>query len=139
MIQQLGHIDIYLLDQIMKNRILPSMQILDAGCGSGRNAQFFIQNNFNIRGIDKNEAAIEGIRENALHWNPQYDLSKFSVADLQKIPFPNTHFDFIICSAVLHFAENRSHFLKMMELLKSSYQFRVTGDIKRIRSLKLRL
>ncbi|MEO7674716.1 MAG: class I SAM-dependent methyltransferase, partial [Pyrinomonadaceae bacterium] len=32
-----GDIDIYLFDQIQKGRFAPGMQILDAGCGGGRN------------------------------------------------------------------------------------------------------
>ena len=32
-----GDIDIYLFDQILKNRFAPEMKILDAGCGGGRN------------------------------------------------------------------------------------------------------
>ena len=115
MLKQLGRIDIYLLDQLMKNRVHPSMRILDAGCGSGRNAQYFVENNFDIWGIDRQQEAIKIIKENVKHWNPNYDLSKFSIAKLEKIPFPDNHFDFIISSAVLHFAENRANFLQLME------------------------
>ncbi len=115
MLQQLGRIDIYLLDQLMKNRVHPAMRILDAGCGSGRNAQYFVENNYDIWGIDQKAEAIDIIKENVGFWNPEYDLSKFSVAGLEKIPFPDKHFDFIISSAVLHFAENRAHFLQLME------------------------
>ena len=115
MLKQLGRIDIYLLDQLMKNRVHPSMRILDAGCGSGRNTQYFVENNFDIWGIDRQAEAIEVIQENVRHWNPKYDPSKFSIADLTKIPFPADHFDFIISSALLHFAENRAHFLQLME------------------------
>jgi tellurite methyltransferase len=35
--EQFGPIDIYLFDQILRGRITPAMQILDAGCGSPRN------------------------------------------------------------------------------------------------------
>jgi len=33
----LGNVDVYLLDQLMKDRYSESDIILDAGCGSGRN------------------------------------------------------------------------------------------------------
>lgn len=115
MLSQLGKIDIYLLDQIMKGRIHFKMRILDAGCGYGRNVQYFIQNNFDIWGVDKNEIAINNVKENCENWNPSYDKTKFSIVDLTKIPFPNAHFDFIISSAVLHFAESRVHFIQLFE------------------------
>ena len=35
--------------------------------------------------------------------------------NLNKIPHPDAHFDFIICSAVLHFCENRKHFIQLFE------------------------
>lgn len=113
-IQQLGKIDIYLLDQILKNRIHPSMRLLDAGCGMGRNAQYFIQNNFDIRGIDKDPTAIQYLQSQAQQWNPTFDPNRFQIGDLLNIPFPNQHFDFIISSAVLHFADNRAHFLQLL-------------------------
>lgn len=65
--------------------------------------------------MTKKTEAIDIVRANIKEWNPDYDLSKFRVAGLEKIPFPDEHFDFIISSAVLHFAENRAHFLQLME------------------------
>jgi len=114
MVQELGRIDIYLLDQLMKNRIHQQMRILDAGCGTGRNAQYFIQHNYEIWGIDNNPEAIQYLQEQAQQWNPNYDKKKFQVADLVALPFPDHHFDFIISSAVLHFSENRAHFIKLL-------------------------
>ncbi|BAH46735.1 hypothetical protein BBR47_57580 [Brevibacillus brevis NBRC 100599] len=34
--EQFGDMDIYLFDQLLKGRVTKEMQILDAGCGSGR-------------------------------------------------------------------------------------------------------
>ena len=115
MLEQLGNIDIYLLDQLLKNRITPNMRILDAGCGTGRNAQYFIQNNFEIWGIDKNPEAIAQVKSQIQQWNPAYDSTRFQIADLTAIPFPDQHFDFIISSAVFHFAENRKQFIQLLE------------------------
>src|SRR5436305_15128264 len=39
----LGEIDIYLFDQVLRNRIRPGMAILDAGCGRGRNLVYFLR------------------------------------------------------------------------------------------------
>jgi ubiquinone/menaquinone biosynthesis C-methylase UbiE len=117
MIEQLGRIDIYLLDQLMKGRVKKEMRILDAGCGTGRNIQYLIQEDYNVWGVDKSEQAISTLKKACPRWNADYDLSKFQVAGLEQLPFPDAHFDFIICSAVLHFAQNRVHFIQLLEEL----------------------
>ena len=58
-----GQTDIYLIDQILKGRFLPTQKILDAGCGSGRNMHWFLQNDFNIVGIDSSPSAIEHVKK----------------------------------------------------------------------------
>ena len=122
MLEQLGRIDLYLLDQLMKNRISSNMRILDAGCGSGRNAQYFIQNGYQIWGFDKKEDAVLTIQENVKFWNPKYDFTRFQLADLASLPYADAEFDLIISSAVLHFAENRTQFIQwiteMIRVLK---------------------
>ncbi|MFT6359132.1 MAG: ubiquinone/menaquinone biosynthesis C-methylase UbiE [Saprospiraceae bacterium] len=117
MLPNLGKTDIYLLDQLMKNRITPDLRILDAGCGWGRNSELLIRNNFQVWGIDRNKEAIAELHQLLPIWNKNYDLSRFSVADLVKIPFRDENFDFIISSAVLHFCENRAHFIQIMKEL----------------------
>ena len=132
LVHKLGRIDLYLLDQLMKGRIQPQMRILDAGFGHGRNAQYFIENNFDIWGVDRKAELTEFINAQIDIWNPNYDKSKFKIASLEAIPFPDNHFDFIISSAVLHFAENRNHFIRLFEetirVLKSGgiFWFRMT-------------
>ena len=114
-LKELGNIDIYLLDQLMKERIKPSMRILDAGCGRGRNMEYFIRKDFDVWGVDKQEEAISLLKEQCDQWNPAYDTTKFSVADLINLPFPEEYFNWIISSAVLHFAESQSHFMLLFE------------------------
>ncbi len=115
LITQLGRIDVYLLDQLMKGRIHPNMRILDAGFGQGRNAQYFIENDFDIWGVDRKEELTHFINAQIDIWNPTYDKSKFKIAGLETIPFPDNHFDFIISCAVFHFAESRKHFIQLFE------------------------
>lgn len=117
MIKEIGNMDIYLLDQLMKGRIAPGKKILDAGCGVGRNSEYFVRHNYDIYGVDKNELAIEKAKEQIVLWNAQFVLERFLVADLAEIPFPDNNFDFIISLAVLHFSEDRSQFKKMFEEL----------------------
>lgn len=111
---QLGQTDIYLIDQIMKGRYKPDDIILDAGCGSGRNMHWFLQNHFNITGIDTNEAAIQKLKD-------KYPglRNTFSVLPVENTGFSDNHFDHIICSAVLHFANSTAQFkLMFAELLR---------------------
>ena len=55
LIEMVGNTDIYLLDQIMKARYLKGDKVLDAGCGTGRNMFWFINNGITIYGIDADE------------------------------------------------------------------------------------
>lgn len=111
----LGNIDIYLLDQILKGRFTPEMKILDAGCGEGRNAVYFINSGYQVFGIDENELAIQYIRYLSKSLKPNYDSHRFQVGKLEEIPFHASAFDAVICSAVLHFAADETNFWEMMD------------------------
>jgi SAM-dependent methyltransferase len=128
----LGNVDIYLLDQILKGRFTKEMKILDAGCGEGRNAVYFVQKDYPVFGIDPNELAIQYCRYLATSLNPKFDSHRFQVGRLEAIPFHSGAFDAVICSAVLHFAENVDNFWQMIQeihrVLKSGgvFWFRMT-------------
>jgi len=109
-----GNIDIYLLDQILKGRFSTEMKILDAGCGEGRNAVYFVNGGFQVFGIDQNETAIQYCRFMAKSLDRRYDSHRFQVAGLEDIPFHKEAFDAVICSAVLHFAKDENNFWCMM-------------------------
>lgn len=110
--EQLGNTDIYIIDQILKGRYAKGDAILDAGCGGGRNLQWFVQNNFEIRGVDRSAKSIEDIKN-------KYPaiFKQFQIAELDDLPYSDNRFDHVICSAVLHFAENQEHFKSMFSEL----------------------
>nr|WP_287938585.1 class I SAM-dependent methyltransferase [Algoriphagus sp.] len=110
----LGNVDIYLLDQILKGRFPKGTRILDAGCGEGRNAVYFIQKGYQIFGIDTNETAIQYCRFLSRSLNPNFDIHRFQVGRLEEIPFHAEAFDSVICSAVLHFADSVDNFWEMI-------------------------
>jgi len=110
----LGNIDIYLLDQVLKGRFTKEMKILDAGCGEGRNVVYFINSGYQAYGVDQNEVAVQYCRYQAKSLDPSYDDHRFQVGSLEDIPFHKHAFDAVICSAVLHFAQDETHFWKMM-------------------------
>lgn len=110
-----GEIDIYLFDQILKNRFTNEMSVLDAGCGSGRNLVYFLRGGFEVFGVDQNPSAIEQIRLTAKELAPNTPLENFQISNVEKMPFPGERFDVVISSAVLHFAVNERHFHEMLE------------------------
>ncbi len=110
--KDIGGIDIYLLDQILKERYASDDVILDAGCGSGRNLKWFYENEFSSYGVDINASRIKAAKENY----PKQE-SHFSVQNLDALNFEDNTFDHVICSAVLHFAQNTQHFLNMFSEL----------------------
>lgn len=105
----LGNTDIYLLDQIIKGRYVPADIILDAGAGGGRNLHWFVQQGFQVFGTDRDPAALESLRQNY----PDLQENQFLLAPLESLPFQEERFNHIICSAVLHFADNQEHFEQM--------------------------
>ncbi|MDQ3131629.1 MAG: class I SAM-dependent methyltransferase [Acidobacteriota bacterium] len=110
-----GEIDIYLFDQILKNRFTNEMSVLDAGCGGGRNLVYFLRGGFEVFGVDQNPAAIEQVRFIAKELAPNLPPENFQVANVEEMPFREKRFDAVISSAVLHFAANEQQFYRMLE------------------------
>jgi SAM-dependent methyltransferase len=110
-----GEIDIYLFDQILKNRFSSQMSILDAGCGAGRNLIYFLRSGCKVYGVDQNPEAIRSVRELARLLAPGLSAENFQVSTVEEMPFPDESFDAVISSAVLHFARNEQHFNRMLE------------------------
>ncbi len=109
-----GDIDIYLFDQIIKNRFDSKMSLLDAGCGGGRNLIYFLRNGYQVFGVDQNAQAIEQVRILANTLYPSLPPNNFQISTIEKMPFRDKQFDAVISSAVLHFAENEQHFNRML-------------------------
>lgn len=110
---QVGNIDLYLLDQVLKGRFEDKHKILDAGCGEGRNLRYFINNGFEVYGIDNNPMAIQ-----MAHFTyKQVPLKNWVIGSLEKLPWEDGYFDAIICNAVLHFANTKDQFMDMIREL----------------------
>lgn len=77
-----------------------SDKILDVGCGNGFISQLYP--NFNIVGID--------ISDGMLAHNPQ----KWIKAPAEAIPFPDNHFDYVVCRSLLHHLEEPEQGLREM-------------------------
>lgn len=115
--QAFGNIDIYLFDQLLKGRFDNCKTILDAGCGGGRNLVYFLQNGYEVHGVDQSEAAIDAIKQLSALLSPQNSIDNFTVAGVEALPYGDDFFDLVICSAVLHFAHDEQHFESMVRSL----------------------
>ncbi|ARS40333.1 SAM-dependent methyltransferase [Sphingobacteriaceae bacterium GW460-11-11-14-LB5] len=130
-----GNIDIYLFDQLLKGTYKGCARILDAGCGSGRNVQFFLKQGFEVFGVDKDPQAIAALKQLASGFGQGLQADHFMVAEVDELPFGESSFDLVISSAVLHFAKNLDHFEAMLSsmwrvLKKDGYFFcRLASDI----------
>ena len=110
-----GNIDIYLFDQLLKERLLPGMRLLDAGCGSGRNLNWFLQNGFDICGIDASPEAVAQTKALAASLAPGLPANNFVVASVEQMSFADEDFDAVISSAVLHFARDENQWRAMVD------------------------
>lgn len=112
--EQFGGIDIYLFDQLLKGRITKEMRILDAGCGSGRNLTYLLRSGYEVFAVDRSETAIHEVQRLAAALAPVWSTARARVEAVEQMSFEDESFDYIISSAVLHFAENEAHFDQMV-------------------------
>ena len=71
-------------------------KILDAGCGPGRDSEFFASKGYTVTGIDLSQKFIEIAKKAA-------PTATFALMDLRKISFPKESFDGIwACASLLH-------------------------------------
>jgi len=114
----LGTTDVYVLDQVMRLRLRPPMRVLDVGCGGGRNAELLLRAGFDVHGVDVSEKEVERARRRAAEAAPHAPASQFRQGAIETLPYPDAHFDAVVCVAVLHFARDRAHFDAMVAELR---------------------
>ncbi|HEX3386939.1 MAG TPA: class I SAM-dependent methyltransferase [Mucilaginibacter sp.] len=115
--QSFGNIDIYLFDQLLKGTYDNCRKVLDAGCGSGRNLVYLLQNGFEVYAIDPDAEAVETVKALSQKLSPGNPLDNFKIALVEDLPFEDAYFDLLICNTVLHFANGPDHFDQMMRSL----------------------
>ena len=109
-----GEIDIYVFDQLLRGRFDHRRRVLDAGCGDGRNLHYLLGAGFECFGIDSDPTAVELARQRAVRLAPAAPVSNFIEGDIERLPWADGAMDAVICSAVLHFANDEAHFARMM-------------------------
>lgn len=109
-----GDIDIYLFDQLLRGRFDRRPRVLDAGCGDGRNLKYLLSRGFTCLAADRDPRAVEHVRRMAVHASPDTPEANFHTGDIDRLPWPDASVDAVICSAVLHFADDAEHFGRMV-------------------------
>jgi SAM-dependent methyltransferase len=87
-----------ILDQLLRSLDLaPDAQILDAGCGSGRNMVDFAQFGA-VTGVEISDASIERARMRG--------VGEVLQCSITSLPFPDDHFDVAVCLDVIEHIED---------------------------------
>lgn len=88
----------------VRSRLGPEMLALDAGCGAGRHLQIVAEAGVEVVGVDVSWA-VEAAAERATR-NPLIHVVQ---ADLLRLPFRESTFDFVYSLGVLHHLEDPRH------------------------------
>ena len=112
-----GEIDIYLFDQLLRGRFDGRRRVLDAGCGDGRNLVYFLREGFDCYGLDRDAGAVGQVRRLAASLAPRLSADQFVAGEVDHLPWADASMEAVICSAVLHFAQDGDHFGRMIEEL----------------------
>jgi SAM-dependent methyltransferase len=105
-----GGIDIYLFDQLARGRFDSRRRVLDVGCGDGRNLRYLLARGYDCYGIDRDPRAIERLRRDTPQLTPADTSSRFVVGEADALRWDDSSFDVVVCSAVLHFADDTAQF-----------------------------
>jgi SAM-dependent methyltransferase len=111
---QFGQIDIYVFDQILRGNITHEMRVLDAGCGYGRNLVHLLREGCEIFALDENREAVDHVRRLSASLETGLPAVNFQVGAIERMPFPDSFADVVICNSVLHFARDEAHFKVML-------------------------
>lgn len=113
--EQFGSIDIYLFDQILRQRITTRDRIVDAGCGVGRNLVYFLREGFDVYAADADADVVAEVRALAHQLAPALSADRFRAEPLERLSFPDGFATVVISSAVLHFARDDEAFESMLQ------------------------
>lgn len=113
-VERLGQIDIYLLDQLIKGRIAEGDTILDAGCGYGRNLGYLLRSGFTVLAVDSDPDAVTAVTGLAAELAPQLSADNFRLESIEAMSFADGVADVVVSSAVLHFARDDAAFDAML-------------------------
>ena len=103
---EFGNIDIYLFDQLLRERLRPGMRVLDAGCGGGRNLVYLLRHGYDVWATDASAEAVAHVRSLVAALAPSLPPTRVRLEPVERSAFDDGAFDVVISSAVLHFARD---------------------------------
>lgn len=112
--EQFGQIDIYVFDQVLRGNIAPSMRVLDAGCGYGRNLVHLLREGCEVFALDEDADGVEHVHQLSESLMTGLPAENFQVGSIERMGFPDEFADVVICNSVLHFARDDRHFRTML-------------------------
>ena len=95
---------------------LPTGRVLDYGCGSGNNSVFFIQQGYDVYGVDVAPTAMDHVKENLKSRGlDQKHAEQFQVVPVDAAPlrFPDGFFDLIVSNQVLYYLASEQQIRKV--------------------------
>ncbi len=102
----------WMILNFLKSHIRNKGKILDAGCGEGRFARYFIEKGFNLIGMDFSEEYVRLAKK-------KIGKGKFVVGSVTNIPFKDNSFDYIFTVDVLqHVPDLRQALSELYRVLK---------------------
>ena len=90
--------------------------IIDAGCGTGRDINFFNQYGFDARGIDISEENIKTAKES-------FPNSKFEIQEIEHLKFDDNSVDAIFMINVIHYLKKEKAIKQIFRVLKPGSYF----------------
>ena len=94
-------------------KLEPGSQVLDIGCGNGRNSRYLASKGFQVTGIDISPAQVEIAKKRAEKELPENPI-QFHVADATKLPFQDGQFSAVLYIATLHHLPSADERLKSL-------------------------
>ncbi len=97
------------------------LQVLDAGCGEGKNAIFLARKGAVVTAIDVSMLAHHNARQ---AWGSDCELVQWEVADILSYPLMENSFDLIIAYGLLHCLTSKEQIDEIVDLFKRSTKAR---------------
>jgi SAM-dependent methyltransferase len=75
---------------------------------------YFLREGYDVRAVDADPSAVAAVRSMAATLAPDLPADRFRTEPVEQISFPDGCVDYVISSAVLHFARDDDHFEAML-------------------------